>query len=488
MLGIKNILGQKVWLLSGAGLVVVASVLFLTLGGNGVSETITPSAEDLVKTVKISGKVIPQEKIDLSFEISGTVSSVGKKVGENVYPGEALVRLNAGGVSAEVAEAQAELTSAQAELSKLNGTESYQNSIDNAKRSLVQTMRDAYTAASDAVTNKSDQTFIDPRSNRPEIAGLFTGYNQLRDSLSKRRIALGYLTSDWQKFVAELSVSSYSDSSLNLTKDNLETVTSFISDVSVLVNIFEATDSMPQTTIDKYKTDILAARNNLNSVSQDLISSEDSLTKLLGDVPVQLARVEAAKASLANLQFKLNNTVLTSPIQGVISRQDAKVGQGVTANTSLVSIISPNYEIETFVPELLIAGIEVGNSAKVTLDTYGSDQIFEAKVKLVDPAETIKDGVSTYKVTLAFLTHDARIKSGMTANVEIETFRKAGSIIIPARAVVTEGEKSFVWIIDSSNKERKVEVNIGEKDSQGNVEILSGISSADKVVINPLSK
>ena len=479
---------KKKKLIYGAiGIVAFIFILFFTLRDSSAPETVVANSNDLVRTVKISGKVVPQEKVDLSFEISGTVSSVSKKVSDPVVAGEVLVRLNAGGISAEVAKAQAELASAQAELSKLNGKDIYENSIANAKRSLVQTLRAAYTAASDALNNKADQVFINTFSNRPEISGWFKGFNDLRSSLTSQRIDMGYTMLDWQKMISKLGTTNYSDTELNLTKEYLEKTTSFISDVSVAVNMFEATDPMPQTDIDKYKTAILSARDNLNAASQNLIDSENALTKLLTDVPVQVARVAAAEAALANLQFKLNNTAIVSPINGVVSRQEAKPGQAVTANTSLVSVISRDYEIETFVPELLIAGIQVGNSAKVTLDTYGVAEIFEARVEHLDPAETIKDGVSTYKVALSFLNPDVRIKSGMTANVEIETFRKAGSVVVPMRAVTTEDGQHFVTIVDGKS-ERKIQVTIGEKDSQGNVEILSGLNSTDKVVINPTTK
>lgn len=475
---------HKFWFIGG-GVVAVSGVLLFSFGGAGVVETVSTRTEDLVRTVKISGKVIPSEKVDLAFEIGGTVSSVGKPVGSKVYKGEVLARLNSGPISADVLKSEAELASAQAELAKLEGTAVYENSINNAKRSVNQSIRDAYTAASDAIQNKADQVFIDPLSSHPVIRGFFDSYNDLRESVNNERVSIGYMLESWHQMVVSLGSSTYTDSELNLSKEYLSRTIAFITDVSSAVNMFEVTSYMSQSDIDSYKASMLSARESLNQVSQGFITSENTLSQSLSDVPVQVARVEAAKASVLNLKYQLAKTALTSPMTGVVAKQDAKLGQAVSAGVQIVSIISGDYLIETYVPEVLIAGIKVGNTAHVTLDAYGAKESFETKVERIDPAETIKDGVSTYKVELSFVSLDERIRSGMTANIEIETFRKVSATLLPERAVVREGEESFVYVVDTSSKKRKIQVEVGEKDSKGNIEILSGLSTNDQVVVNP---
>ncbi len=480
----KFINNKKLLISSALGVVALLLIAFLTLGNGSEPETIAPNSQDLVRTVRIAGKVTPREKVDLGFEISGTVSSVGKSVGERVSRGETLARLSSGTISAEITKAEAELASAVAELSRLEGGSAYESSINNSKRTLTQTIKDAYTSASDSISNKADQTFVDPRGNRPEIAGTFLGYGELRTSLREQRLAIGLMLPEWQIMVSKLGPT-YSDKELELTKKYLEQTITFISDVSRAVNMFEVSSSMTQTTIDKYKSDILSARESLNSISQKIITGEDALASLLSDVPVQVARVEAERASVLNLRFQLDKTSIQSPISGTISRQDAKLGQAVTAGTELISVISPDYVIETYVPEVLIAGIALGNNAEVTLDAYGPTEKFLAKVEHIDPAETIRDGVSTYKVKLTFQKEDSRVRSGMTANVEIETLRKSAVQLIPKRAVIEEGEKKFVYVLDPNGKTRKVEVTLGESDSSGNVEILSGVSETDRISVTP---
>lgn len=473
-------------LVYGGALVAAIIIGFvLSMGGGAAVETVVVKTDDLVRTVRISGKVVPTERVDLGFEVSGTVASNGKSVGSSVVKGETLLRLDAGTISSEISRAEAELASAQAELNRLEGASVYENSITNAKRSVVQAIRDAYTAASDAVQNKADQAFIDPLSSRPEIAGSFDSYNDLRASVNSGRVSIGYTLEKWREMISNLSSSSYTEPQLTLSKEYLAQTNTFISDVSQAVNMFKVNTYMSQTDIDGYKAAMLSARERVNSASQGFINAESTLAKTLSDVPVQVARVEAAKASVSNYRFQLAKSSLIAPISGVLARQDGKLGQAVTAGTQLVSVISPDYVIETFVPEVSIAGIGIGNTANVTLDAYGSTQTFKAEVSHIDPAETIKDGVSTYKVKLKFSSQDERVRSGMTANVEIETLRKPAVTLIPERAVIKENGESFVYLFDSASGQTKTAVTLGERDSRGNVEVLSNLSTGSTIVLNP---
>ena len=63
---------------------------------------------------------------------------------------------------------------------------------------------------------------------------------------------------------------------------------------------------------------------------------------------------------------------------------------------------------------------------------------------MVDPAETIIDGVATYKTTLQFTDEDVRIKSGMTANVDITGLEKKDVLAVPQRAVFARAGHRFV--------------------------------------------
>ena len=72
----------------------------------------------------------------------------------------------------------------------------------------------------------------------------------------------------------------------------------------------------------------------------------------------------------------------------------------------------------------------------------------------------------------------------MTANVKIETSKRENVSVLPLRAVITVGGKSVVKIKTKDEPVQK-EIVIGQKDSVGNVEVISGLSSSDQVLLNP---
>lgn len=465
--------------------IVIAGVVAARIKSNGAIPTVGLETGDIIRTVKISGKVVPKESVDLGFEITGTVQSVSKMVGQTVRQGDPLVRIDSSSILAEIRRAEAELALAEANLNKLDGAGDYEAQITNAKRSIIQTISDTYAAADDAIYNKTDQLFLNPRSGRPEISYAFRGYFDLRDSINSQRATMGEKLDNWKKLVNALSVTNYTQEDLVRSEKYLGEISTYVADVSRAVNLFEENDSTPQTMIDKYKADAVQARDNLNRSAQNLISAKDRLENLLLDVPVQAARVEAARASLLNLRSQLSKATLTSPTNGIISRQDAKIGQVVSPSVSIVSIMSDDLTVEAFVPEVLIPGVEIGNKATITLDALGRREIFEAMVIMIDPAETIRDGVSTYKIKVALSDPEGRARSGMTANVEIETFRKESVMTILERAVVRNNGEAFVYVLDNDNKTRKAVVELGERDSRGKVELVSGLTSRDRILINP---
>jgi RND family efflux transporter MFP subunit len=433
--------------------------------------------QDLVRTVKISGKVVSAEDASLGFEVGGTVAGVYKKVGDIVNAGDLLVTLDSARTNADLLKAKADLASAEAELARLEGSGQFGAKTDSSKASVIQAVNDAYSTADDAIRNKVDQFFVNPDTSNPEIINAFIDNSglDLRNSINYQRLVVKETLAAWK--------SSRPDA--QTARAYLSTISSFLNLVARAVNIFETNSSLSQATVDKYKSDVSLARQNVNSSLSNLISVDDNLSQSLSDVPVQQARVAAAKAAVQSIQADLSRTVLVSPIAGVVSRQDAKAGQAISPNVSLVAVISKEYRIDAYVPEVLIAGVSLGNPATSTLDAYGQTTFFPAKISHIDPAETIRDGVSNYKVELSFSSADERVRSGMTANVSIETFRKAGVLVMPLRSIVSKNGTNSVFVKTADGATQKT-VETGMSDSDGNVEVLSGLEEGDVILLNPV--
>ncbi len=264
---------------------------------------------------------------------------------------------------------------------------------------------------------------------------------------------------------------------LSTEKNNINSKISTVSGKQSAIVVQKNTNT---SNIASAKSGITTAQNTLASAKDDLALRQAGV--ISEQIDSQKAKVKSAQANIQNIQAQLAKTVIRAPISGTVTKQDAKVGQIVSANTPLVSLISASqFEVEANVPEADIAKVNAGNTSLITLDAYGRDVVFEAKVVAVDPAETIVDGVATYKVTFQFVEKDERVKSGMTANIDIQSASRENVIAVPQRAIIRKNGDQFVRLAEGENF-REVKVKTGLRGSDGNIEIISGVNEGDKVI------
>ncbi|MEN9341911.1 MAG: hypothetical protein RIQ54_167, partial [Candidatus Parcubacteria bacterium] len=173
---------------------------------------------------------------------------------------------------------------------------------------------------------------------------------------------------------------------------------------------------------------------------------------------------------------------IRSPINGIVTKQDAKLGEIATAGNALISVISSsNLQIESNVPEVDIGKLAIGNSVSITLDAFPGET-FSGHVVAIDPAETIVDGVVNYKITVSFDELHEKIKSGLTANLRIVAQKKEGVLVLPQYAILENDNGSFVRIYDEARRvTTDVPVFLGIRSSNGTVEIISGASEGQQV-------
>jgi len=298
---------------------------------------------------------------------------------------------------------------------------------------------------------------------------------------------------------------------LNAEKNNVSAEITTTSSNQQLIEVQKAANensiASAETSITNAKNALATAQNQLDlkraGYTQEQIRAQEAQVKQAkASVSAQKAAIAQAWASVQNYQAQIDKTILKAPISGTISRLEVKVGEIVFPSSSTyeiqmpaISIISEgDFEIEANIPEVDISKVKIGDKAKVTLDAYGSDDVFFAAVATINPAETLIEGLTTYKITLLFTETDERIKSGMTANVDILTASKDDVIVIPQRALITKEGKKIVRILkekpDPKNPEKtieeltEVEVVTGLRGSAGGIEITEGVNEGDKVVIS----
>lgn len=506
-----------------AALLVASAVI---LGGIYVVNQETPSKYettlvergDVVQEVSMTGRVESEKEANLAFESGGRVLAEPRRVGDRVNKGDVLVLLDTSELLALLAQAKANLSYESAKLAELKRgaraedilvsqarVESARTALLDAERGVFDKLHIAYTASDDAVHNTADQFFKNARTNFPELT-LEVNDSKLAIELESTRVAIEVMLKKWEADVPEWESSANIDTALALSDENLAKVKAFIDRLAFAVNNLTAGSSASQTTIDSWKLAVSTARTSINSTITNThaasekyrtakrsleVAQEELSLKQVGPtaeaIDAQNAKIAGVEATLENYAAQIAKMTLRAPISGIITTQDAKLGQTVTPNISIVTLMSDGlFKIEANIPEVDVAKVKIGNIARVTLDAYGSDVVFAANVAMIDPAETIVEGVSTYKVTLRFLENDTRVRSGMTANIDISTAKKEGVLMVPARAVVGKNGTKNVRVLTVVEKKEVIterEVSTGLRGSDGNIEIISGLNEGDRVVI-----
>lgn len=479
-------LRRKSFLIPSGIALVLAGGYYFVWGGNGQAEVVVADRGSVVESVVLSGKTKAGTAVDLAFEKSGQVARVTAEVGEPVKANQVIVALEAGELNAQYLEAKANLAAEEIKLGELQkGTRGeelllYQSQYDDAVSILKQRSRESYTLADDAVHNLADQLFTNARSSSADLIFSMPD-NNARTDLLVTRFSLETLFTDWNKNLEDSK----------LAGDNLLKVKNFIDKLAVAVNSAGVSD----TTFNTYKSNVYSARTNTNTALTNLNTAIEKLNsakreldlKQAGNTPeeigAQVAKVDQMHAKLLNIGAQLRKTLLVSPIDGVVTKQEAKVGQIATAGQTVVSVNSAgDLEVEAYVPEVHVGRLKVGNEVSIILEAI-KNETFKGRVTQIDPDATIVSSVPNYKIRVALETKDERLKSGLTANLTVETARRADVIRIPRFALVKKEQLYFVNKVSSGNGVL-TPVKVGLLGSDGMAEITEGLTPGEQVMVS----
>lgn len=235
-----------------------------------------------------------------------------------------------------------------------------------------------------------------------------------------------------------------------------------------------------------YEIQLANAKANLATVQKDYDRAE-TLFKIGGgtqqsvdQMKLQLLNAEnAVVAAERNLKNIKENTILSSPINGVVTARNYDPGD-MTGALPIVTVAQINpVKIIINVPESELSKVTKGMPAAITFDTYG-DEVFEGHVSMVSP--TIDVNSRTFGVEIGLPNPEGRILPGMFGRVKLE-LGQANHVVVPDRAVVKQpgSANQYVYVYHNGLVNYNL-VEIGQR--LGNsYELLSGVEPGDTVVV-----
>ena len=222
-----------------------------------------------------------------------------------------------------------------------------------------------------------------------------------------------------------------------------------------------------------------------NAISKRILDERASATE------IAVASVDAAKARLDRAEIDLDYAYVKAPITGRVSRAEIKVGNIVEAGlaapllTSIVSTdgIYADFEVDeqTYLKYIRqnARNREAENQIPVKLILGNDDFTYEGFIDSFD--NQINPTSGTIRARALFTNEDGALLPGMFASVQMGTPDVQNKILLDERAIGTDQDRKFVYIVNAENMSEYREVKIGESMDGARV-ISDGLTEGDRVI------
>ena len=183
--------------------------------------------------------------------------------------------------------------------------------------------------------------------------------------------------------------------------------------------------------------------------------------------------------------MKYEKASIKSPINGMVMKKFLDEGSQVEPNVNPMMrvpvIMVANIDtvkVMVNVSEKSLGKLKEKAEAKVKVDAY-PDEVFFGKVTRIAPLVDLD--TRTAEVEIKISNREYRLKPGMFTRVNIILEKKEDTFLVPIKAVLSENNCKFVFIVNGSTAcKKEVKTGIYQKDS---VEIVEGLKEADWVII-----
>lgn len=196
------------------------------------------------------------------------------------------------------------------------------------------------------------------------------------------------------------------------------------------------------------------------------------------NVKAQAALVDIARKAVAN-------TIITSPINGIVAKRHIQAGQVVATNSALVDVVDlSQLELVATIPPEHLAMLNVGQ--EVQFSVQGFSQKFSAKVSRINPVVD----TGTRAVTFYAQVENSHyvLKSGLFVQGNLSLGKAEEGLVIPLAAVRYDDNKhAFVWLVEQ-NKLLKKPITVGLHDAKSGMVLVSeGLQTDSQIVLAQLN-
>lgn len=198
-------------------------------------------------------------------------------------------------------------------------------------------------------------------------------------------------------------------------------------------------------------------------LSKSGLISNQELEELVNESTAWDARFENLAAEMAVIDHEISRYVIRAPFAGTVLKKYAEVGQWMKLGDSVVDLMSTDQmEVTVQVPESRYSGVRVGSPARVFLPSLNGREL-RGRVSAVIPSAEPEGRSFPVKVTIP---GSPGIAAGMTAEVVFGEWAAAMATMVPKDAVVVQGDRKFLFVIEKGSTVGMRPVRTGSGDGE----------------------
>jgi RND family efflux transporter MFP subunit len=437
------------------------------------AQILTVGQSEAAEGTPVTGTVRAQFETTLASKVMGRVEKVYGREGDGVRQGQLLV-----GIDSRELQAAVNLAGANYQASVV--------AVDSAKTSAT----------------------MEERTSQARIAQAESGVRQAQAQLAaaeaRRDLAVaGPRTQE----VAQTKIAVVqAESNLKLAKIELDRATQLVNvgaiarrDLDVARNRYELAKGQYDAAVQSESIakegsrsqEIRAAEEAVSQARASLEQSRSALAQAKASalqidvsrktVDVTYAQVKQADAALRSATVGLSYTKVVAPFDGRIVQRLVDPGAMASPGVPLLAIEGGSYRLEAVVPESLISTVRMGDTSPIELDALPG-KILQGRVVEIVPQG---DAVSHSFIVKFALEAGSAVKSGMFGRARI----RSGTVqrmLIPASSTWEREGLHYVYAVNDQGIARLRIVTLGESIG-GQVEVLSGLGTGDRIVLAPIS-
>ncbi|WP_341788022.1 efflux RND transporter periplasmic adaptor subunit [Rickettsia endosymbiont of Lasioglossum villosulum] len=214
--------------------------------------------------------------------------------------------------------------------------------------------------------------------------------------------------------------------------------------------------------------------------------SEEQYLQMLTNMNVLKAAVERDKAVIADANLQIEYSKIVAPFDGKLSESNVDIGNLAQAGlTTLVTIntISPIY-VSFPVPEEHLNKInksQKNSDLSLIVKTSNGQEVTDGEIVFID--NTIDSNSGTIKLKATLPNKDEILCPGQFVRVSLSVYTEKDALVVPSKAIQTNDQGPYVFIVDKNNKAviKNVEIAFSNDDF---VVIKSGVEEGEIVVTN----